>query len=102
MTVLGLNRFTALSLTVVGECSSPVVVNGRLLALQSSGPRGMRFSSCSTWAQWLCLVGLVALWHVALSWIRGRTNACLLNWQVDSLPLSHQGSLNFPLEYIKY
>ena len=27
------------------------------------------------------------------------SNPCLLPWQADSLPLSHQGSLNFPKSY---
>ena len=32
--------------------------------------------------------GLVALRHVGSSWIRDQT--CLMRWQADSLPLSHQ------------
>ena len=54
-----------------------------LLLLQSTGSRHAGFSSCSTWAQQLWLVGfrgqtqwcmgLVALWHVGSSRTRNRT-----------------------------
>ena len=34
--------------------------------MRSTGPRHMGFGSCSTWAQWLWLVGLVArkMWNL--------------------------------------
>ena len=35
-------------------------------------------------------MGLVSLWHVGSSQTKNRTR--LLHWQVDSLPLCHQGS----------
>ena len=55
------------------------------------------FSCCRTGApkhrlKKLQQMGLVALRHVVTSWIRDRTCG-LLHWQVDCLPLSHQGSL---------
>ena len=43
------------------------------------------FSSCAQ-------LGSVALWHVGSSLSQG-SNPCLLCWQADSLPLSHQGNL---------
>ena len=59
-------------------------------ALEHSG-----LSSCSTWAQWLWLMGSGA--QVQLS--QGLWNhpepgidSCFLHWQVDSSPLSDQGS----------
>ena len=60
------------------------------------------FGNCGMSAQWLQLTGSRSqaqqLWHIGLSCsvIYGilsdqRSNPCLLHWQVDSLPLSHQG-----------
>ena len=55
-----------------------------------------KLSSCGSWAleQRLssCGIWAVALWHVGFSWIRDRTNLCVLHGQADSSPLSHQGS----------
>ena len=80
-----------------------VVVGGLLLfwALECSG-----FGSCSTWAQaWLFSgsgaraqqlwgTALIAPWHCGILPDQG-LNPCLLHWQVDSLPLSQQGSTIF-------
>ena len=41
-----------------------------LLLLQSTGSRHVGFSSCSTWAQWLRHMDLIALWNVGSSRIR--------------------------------
>ena len=42
-------------------------------------------------------MSLVALWHVACGIFQGQgSNLCLLHWQADSLPLSHQGSPSLP------
>ena len=62
------------------------------------------FSSCSTWAQQLRLLGsraqvqLAAAHRLSCSSACGifldqGSNPCLLHWQADSSPLSHQGSL---------
>ena len=73
-----------------------------LLWLWSTGSRAHGLSSCGTWAQWLWLpgfraqaqslwrMGLVVLRHVGSFW--SEIDPCLLHWQADSLPLSHQGS----------
>ena len=58
MTALGLHCFTALSLTVVGECSSPVVVNA-LLTVVASRVAELRLSSDAL--QQLQHVGSVAV-----------------------------------------
>ena len=42
-----------------------------------------RLSSCGSWAYLLC-----SMWNL----LEQGSNPCLLHWQVDSLPLSHQGS----------
>ena len=58
----------------------------------------MGFSSCSVWAQQLRFLGPGAQAHrVSCSMACGifldqGSNPCILHWQVDSLPLSHQGS----------
>ena len=74
-----------------------------LLFLQSTGSRVLGLQYCSIWTQELQFAGSVAqaqeFWHMGLvaprhvgsSQIRG-SNLCLLHWQVDSLPLSPQGS----------
>ena len=62
----------------------------------------MGFSCCSTWAQQLRLLDSRVLLRVAALERKLRdlwdlfpdqgSNPCLLHWQADSLPLSHQGS----------
>ena len=58
--------------------------------LQDARAQWLRLPGSGAQAQQLWLVGLVAPWHAGPSWIRDRT--CVLHLQVDSLPLSHQGS----------
>ena len=67
------------------------------------------FSSCSVWAQQLRFPGPGAQAHrVSCSMACGifldqGSNPCILHWQVDSLPLSHQGSpiTIFLFQYLK-
>ena len=44
-----------------------------LLLLQSTGSRHVGFRSCSTWAQWLRHMDLIALWNVGSSRVRDWT-----------------------------
>ena len=53
-----------------------------LLLLQSMGSRHLGFSNCSTWAQWLWLMGLVALQHIKSSQIRNRTHVLCTGRQI--------------------
>ena len=65
------------------------------------------FNSCVAWAQQLWLLGskaqaqqlwrtgLVAPRHAGCPQSREGSNPSLLHWQVDSLPLSHQGSPSY-------
>ena len=59
---------------------------------------GVGFSNCSTWALQLWLPGTIAVARgLSCSSARGLfldqgLHLCLLHWQADSLPLSHQGS----------
>ena len=81
------------------------------LFLQSTDSRCMGFSSCSTWAQQLQLLGprvhgLLQLWHTGSVVVVHRLscseacgllpdqglNPCSLHWHVDSYPLYHRGS----------
>ena len=57
----------------------------RLVGCSSCGPQSPEHSvsSCGSWAQLLC--GFQGL-------LDQRSNPCPLQWQADSLPLSHQGS----------
>ena len=61
------------------------------LLLWSTDFRGPGFSSCILWAQELWCRGLVAACLLGSLWTR---ETCLLQWQADFLPLSHQGSPN--------
>ena len=95
----------AFSLVVMSGGSSLVVYGFSLpwlLLLWSMGIRHAGFSSCGTWAQQLWLLGprAQAQWlrPTRLSCFRARgifldqgSNTCFLHWQVDSLPMSHQG-----------
>ena len=62
------------------------------------------FSSCGPGPQWLWFPGSVVVEHglsgsEAYRIFPGQgSNPCLLHWQVDSLPLSQQGSLQMRLE----
>ena len=61
-------------------------------------PGCLGFNSCGTWAQKLQVSGLIVVLHgfsysVACGIFSGQgLNRCLLNWQMDYLPLNHQGS----------
>ena len=57
-------------------------------------------SSCSMWPQKLWLPGLVALRHVGIFPDQG-SNPCPRHWQMESLPLSHQGSPAMPPEALQ-
>ena len=48
-------------------------------------------------ARQLCFMGLVAPWHVRFPLNQG-WNSCLLPWQAESYPLSHQEVLTLPSE----
>ena len=75
-----------------------------LLLLRSMGSRHASFSSCSTWAQQLWLVGsraqaqqlwctgLVAPWHVGSSWTRDQTRVPYTGRQI----LNHCASREVP------
>ena len=70
------------------------------------------FSSCGCQAQELWRTGLAAPWHVLRGILLDQgSNPCLLDWQMDYLPLSHQRSpetvsfdcfVFFPPEYELY
>ena len=86
------------------EAGALLFVVGALLLFWALGCAS--FSSCSMWAQaWLFSgsgaqaqqlwgTALIAPWHCGILPDQG-LNPCLLHWQVDSLPLSQQGSLIF-------
>ena len=67
-----------------------------LLFMRSTGSRAPSFSSWGMWAQYIC--GSWVLEHrLSCSaecgiFLDQGSNPCLLHWQADSLPLSHQGS----------
>ena len=85
LTTLGLHCFKW-AFSRCGEGGLPLLVAHRLLTvgllLWSAGSRqGTRgFGSCSSWAQQLCCMGLVARWQMGSSWTRDQT----LHWQADS------------------
>ena len=64
------------------------------------------FSSCGVWAQQLWLPGSLAVVHgLSCPVARGifqdqGLNCCLRHWQVDSLPLRHQGSPEAPFFFL--
>ena len=71
---------------------SVIVVCGLLLLLRTDSRmhrlQQLQLPGSRAQAQQLWCMGLVAPWHVESS----RSGVELLYWQVDSLPLSHQGS----------
>ena len=80
-----------------------------LLLLQSTGSRCTGFSSCGTWTQlWLTSsrASSVGVVHgLSCSEACGifpdqGWNLCHLHWQLDSLPLSHQGSPHLALLFL--
>ena len=106
LAVLGLHCCARLSLAVASWGYSLVVMHKLLIAIVSlvaehklwsqraSEVAACRFSSCSSQALEHRLSSCIAPWHVRSSQIKG-LSLCLLHWQEDSLPLSHQGSLLF-------
>ena len=99
--MLGLGYCTGLPLVVASRCSSSSRRTDFwlrwLLLLQSagslSGARGLqqlRLPGSGALTQSLWSMGLVPPRCVGSSQIRDM-NPCLLPWQADSLPLSHQG-----------
>ena len=102
----GLPRGTGFSLVVVSRGCSPVAVLG-LLSLQSTGSSARGCRHRSPWARWLWLLGSRAQlnsYSAGLScsaacgiFMDQGSNPCLLHWQVDSLPLNHQGRPPHPL-----
>ena len=98
-TVLDLCCF---SLVVMNGGYSLVVMRG-LLLLWSMGFRVHRLSSCSSWTLG-CVGSIVVVNGLSCPMARGISadqgwRPCLLHWQVDSLPLSIQGSLYMCDEY---
>ena len=104
LTVLGLHCCPGFSLVVAGGGYCLVVVHGLLISVASR---------CRAWALGLtasvvaalklCSAGSTAVLHVGLScsmacgiFLDQGLNPCLLRWQADSLPLSHQGSRLIP------
>ena len=107
MAVWGLCCCAGFSLVTEKGGYSPAAVHGLLTAAASLLWRA-GFCTCGTWAQKLQLLGSVVC--VLSSEAQGLScptaygifldqgwNACSLHWQVDSLPLSHQGSLEVRL-----
>ena len=64
-----------------------------LLSLWSTGSRARGLDSCSSWALDYKLNSCGARCSAACGiFLDQGSNPCLLHWQADSLPLSHQGS----------
>ena len=101
LAALGLQCCMSLSLVAASGCYSAVAVRSGfslrwLLLLQSTGSRARRLQQLQlpgsrAQAQLLWCMGLVDPRHVVIFPDQG-SNPCLLHWQADSLPLSHQGS----------
>ena len=106
LAMLGLHCCMRFSVVATSGGYSLVAVHKRLTCGLSScrawvpGHEGL--SSCGTWAQYLQFPDSRAqaqqLWHTDLVaslacglFLNQKSNPCLLHWQVDSLPLSHQG-----------
>ena len=108
--VLGLHCCTGFSLWRAGLLSSHSAqashCSGCCCRARAPGRAG--FNGCGACAQqWLpgsraqarqlCFMGLVAPWHVRFPLNQG-WNSCLLPWQAESYPLSHQEVLTLPSE----
>ena len=100
--MLGVHCHKGFSLVAPSGGHSPVAVCGFLIAVASAlGHVG--FSSCGTQA----LAGSVDVvdglrCFVACGIFLDRgSNLCLLHWQADSLPLSHQGSPRIILDLLE-
>ena len=98
--------FLALLLRLFSSCSEwGLLSNCGAQASHRSGfsceapaPGRLGFNGCGTWAQSLQVSGIVIVQHglsysVACGVFSDQgLNRCLLNWQMDYLPLNHQGS----------
>ena len=103
LAVLGLHWCTGFFLVATSRGYSPVVAWGFLIVVAShcrgQALRGVGFSSCSFQAlehRWYD--NIVMVHGLNCSMARGifpdqELNSCLLHWQADSLPVSHQGGL---------
>ena len=93
LAVLGIRCCLGFSLVAVTR-GYPIVAVASLAAengLQGEQASVVALLGSEAQAQWLWHTGLVASWNAGIFWDRG-LNPCLLPWQADSLPLSHQGS----------
>ena len=108
MAVLGLHCYAGFPVTALSRGYSPAAVRGLVVAVASPvadrGPWSVQASAVA--ARGLRSCGSQALEHrllivleheLSCSAARGiipdqGSNPCLLHWQVDSLPLSQQGS----------
>ena len=100
LAVLGLHCCAVFSLVSASRGYSLIVACGLLVAVAS-----LVVEHClqDTWAQQLQFLGSQERLKVVANWLSCSTacgifldqgsNPCLLHWQVDSLPLSHQGKL---------
>ena len=90
-----------LSLVVTAGAYYPVAVYGLLIAVASHcGPQNLECLGTEVAVSGFWSTGLI----IAAHWLRCSvacgifqdegSNPCLLQWQVDSLPLSHEGSLS--------
>ena len=82
-----------LSLVAASGDHSVVVVQGFPIAVASL----VEHRFLGMWASWLQSVGSVVVtlglsYPMACEIFLEQVNLCLLHWQADSLPLSHQGS----------
>ena len=105
LTVLGLHCCSGFSLVATSPQRLPFcgsvqashrggfIVEHRLQGAQASMPAACGFSTCGSQAV-KCWVSSCALSCSAACgiFLDQGSNLCLLHWQVDSLPLSHQGS----------
>lgn len=89
---LFLEKIVSIYLLISGCAGSPLLLGLALVVASGAAPCGgfPRGAGALGQAPWSWRRGSDAPQHVGSSRVRGRT--CLLRWQVDSSPLSHQGS----------
>lgn len=89
---LFLENIVSIYLLISGCAGSPLLLGLALVVASRAAPCGgfPRGAGALGQAPWLWRRGRAAPQHVGSSRVRDRT--CLLRWQVDSSPLSHQGS----------
>ena len=91
--MLGLHRCWGFSLVAARMGCCLVVVRGRLISVACCAAQVLGIQASAVWH-----VGSVVVAHgLSFSEAHGTfleqgSNPCLLQWQVDSIPLSHQGS----------